>query len=122
MAKSYMVEQMARCERCGACCRHSILEADVADAIREPALWDKGIVFNGRSTIEDEAEWCINLNGSHGDNACVFLDGGHCTIYATRPQMCVATFPGSPRCTSSRLNEQREAIPLVDDMKDADWQ
>jgi len=121
MTHSYMVEQMARCDRCGACCRHSILEADVADAIREPALWDKGLVMNGLGKIEDEAEWAINLNGSPEAPACVFLEGNGCSIYPTRPQMCVAHLPGSPRCTDSRKAEGLDPVALMEDFKDADW-
>ena len=121
MVQSYMVEQMARCDRCGACCRHSLLEADVADAIREPALWDKGLVMDGHGKLEDEAEWCISLNHGAPTMACVFLEGNACPIYPTRPAMCVAHLPGSPRCTDSRKAEGLAPIPLVEALKDAEW-
>jgi len=120
MAKSSMVEQMARCERCGACCRQSILEADMVDATREPALLDRGLLMDGRGKLKDEAEWCININGSPKID-CVFLEGNGCSIYPTRPRCCVATIPGSPRCTDSRRVEGKPPIPLADYFADCDW-
>ena len=99
------------CQRCAACCQHTIIEAEFLDALREPRIAAEGILLDGYGTIPpDQSSWCLNrpLGGP-----CIFLEaarlptgGGQsrCTIYPTRPNVCVAFEPGSDACCRARAD------------------
>jgi len=88
------------CQRCAACCQHTVVEADFLDALREPRIAAEGVLLDGHGTVPpDEASWCLNPPIFE---PCVFLKGGDCTIYPTRPNACVAFEPGSDACCRAR--------------------
>lgn len=90
------------CDRCGACCRGTlIVEAFHVDALREPRVLDADVT--GRHPTIDELsedDRCIVLAANH---PCRFLSAeGCCTIYPTRPNVCVAMQAGGEQCQEAR--------------------
>lgn len=85
-----------KCKQCGACCRYWIIEADWLDAIREPRLLG--------ADCTHAVSWpkCIVL--AAGQNfPCRFLGSDNrCTIYPTRPNVCVGFEPGGEQCLEAR--------------------
>ncbi len=101
-----------RCDCCGACCQGTlIVEADYLDVLREPALLDADI-GGRRLTIEELAEddgRCILLAAGQ---ACQFLSAdGRCTIYPTRPNVCVGMQAGDEQCQEAR---SRQGLPPLE--------
>ena len=99
------------CDRCGACCRGTlIVEADYLDALREPRLLDAD-VCGRRPTINelsDDDGRCIVLAANQ---PCRFLfPDGRCTIYPTRPNNCVGMQAGDEQCQEAR--SQLGLLPL----------
>lgn len=98
------------CDRCGACCRGTlIVEAYYLDALREPRILDADVT--GRRVaideLTDEAR-CILLAANH---PCRFLSAnGCCTIYPTRPNVCVGMQAGDEQCQEAR--SQLGLLPL----------
>ena len=90
-----------KCRQCGQCCRCLILDASHNDVIREPRIAERGNLMNGRGELPAD-EWAWNLNGP--DGTCVFLDRktNLCTIYDTRPDMCIGMPAGGCQCMSAR--------------------
>ena len=93
------------CYRCGACCKHLLVEADLIDVLREPRLPEAQPHYCGRAIddvleeLEDEFK-VVLLNGAEG---CAFLAADNsCSIYPTRPNACVAMAPGDDQCQESR--------------------
>ena len=91
------------CDCCGACCKGTlIVEANYLDVLREPRLLDADVT--GRRTAlaelaEDDGR-CILLAASR---PCRFLSAdGHCTIYPTRPNVCVEMQAGDEQCQQAR--------------------
>ena len=98
------------CDRCGACCRGTlIVEAYYLDALREPRILDADVT--GRMVTIDELtdEYrCILLAANH---PCRFLSAeGCCTIYPTRPNVCVGMEAGDEQCQEAR--SQLGLLPL----------
>lgn len=101
-----MMSLRYECDRCGACCRGTLLvEAYYLDALREPRILDADVT--GRKvTIDDltDDDRCVLLAAGR---PCRFLgDDGRCTIYPTRPNTCVGFEAGDEQCQEarSRLN------------------
>lgn len=90
------------CDRCGACCRELILEADHLDALREPRIAAEATLLDGHGTIDlEHARWGLNRRGE--GFACVFLGADNaCGIYGTRPGLCVSHQAGSKQCQLAR--------------------
>jgi Fe-S-cluster containining protein len=97
------------CDKCGACCKGSlIVEADDLDVLREPRLIDADRHHVGKSVeqmvheIQTDMKAIILVCGS----ACPFLgaDNG-CTIYPTRPNVCVGMQAGDEQCQEARAAE-----------------
>lgn len=90
------------CDRCGACCRGTlIVEAYYLDALREPRIMDADVTGR-RTTIEEltDEDRCILLAANH---PCRFLSAdGCCTIYPTRPNVCVGMEAGDEQCQEAR--------------------
>lgn len=93
------------CDRCGACCRHLIVEADLLDLLREPRLSDADPQFCGRAIddvlaeLRDEFKVVIPTQ-AHG---CAFLGNDNtCAIYPTRPNACVGLQAGDDQCQEAR--------------------
>lgn len=89
------------CDRCGACCRSFIVEADFDDAQREPLIAARGKLMDGHGRIPlQDAAWCLAAG-----EPCVFLTDNRCTIYATRPGVCRDFDAGSQQCQRARQTE-----------------
>ena len=99
------VHRTAVCQRCGVCCRSLLLEADLLDAEREPLIVQRGGPTKG---LDGRVEsYCLNAEGP--DPRCVFLaNDNRCTIYPTRPNMCVAFGPGDERCAVATTRGDKE--------------
>ena len=97
------------CDRCGACCKGPlIVEAYELDLLREPKLAtaDNSAHYQGMDADQLMAELeqygkCLMLAG--GDRGCSFLGADNlCTIYPTRPNVCVAMQAGDEQCQLAR--------------------
>ena len=90
------------CDHCGACCQGVlIVEAFYLDAIREPRILDAD-VSGQRRAIDDlsDDDRCVLLAAGH---PCRFLGGDNrCTIYPTRPNVCVGMEAGEEQCQEAR--------------------
>ena len=96
------------CDKCGACCKGSlIVEADDLDVMREPRLIDADRHHRGKSVeqmvfeIQHEGKAVMLACAS----ACSFLGAdNHCSIYPTRPNVCVGMEAGDEQCQDARLS------------------
>ena len=96
------------CDQCGACCNGSlIVETDEIDLMREPRLIEAEPSLKGYSVpqvlekYENETGFAILLACS-SDRPCPFLVGKKCSIYPTRPNVCVAMQAGDEQCQEAR--------------------
>ena len=98
------------CDCCGACCQGTlIVEAYYVDALREPRILDADVTGR-RQTMDDlsDDDRCIILAANA---PCKFLgNDNRCTIYPTRPNVCVGMEAGDEQCQKAR--NQRELPPL----------
>lgn len=94
------------CDRCGACCKAFIVEADLVDVLRDPRILEvPGNLVTLAKLIEDDSR-CVLVAAC---KPCHFLDAGNlCTIYPTRPNACVGFFAGSEQCQEAR---SRKGVP-----------
>jgi Fe-S-cluster containining protein len=92
------------CDQCGACCKGTmVVEADYLDTRREPRLLIAQVGLYKVNQRELEEEEKIVLLACGLDKPCRFLNAdGRCTIYPTRPTVCVALDPGSHQCQEAR--------------------
>lgn len=80
------------CHHCGACCRSLLLDISGVDLLREPR-WEpfiqkyKEIDYEDWPSAPDEVLFLVTTRG------CPFLVDNECSIYQTRPDMCVAFRP-----------------------------
>ena len=94
------------CDQCGACCQGTlIVEADAIDVLREPRLIDADRHHAGKpiaqvvNEIQNEWKAVIIACG----RPCAFLGTDkHCTIYPTRPSVCVGLQAGDEQCQEAR--------------------
>lgn len=99
------------CDQCGACCKQLLIEADWLDVQREPRLLqaDKDYaslpIVEAMTLLEDEYRSVIV--GGPG-RTCQFLCENKCSIYPTRPNVCVGMQAGDEQCQEAR---EREALP-----------
>lgn len=104
------------CDKCSACCRWPIIEITELDMIREPRLIPAVKPFSvpeGCHLEDDDGqpyEEVIPGYGAGGMLACgltfpckMLAQDGTCTIYPTRPNVCVAFQAGSEKCQEYRL-------------------
>ena len=96
------------CDKCGACCRQLIVEADDIDLMREPQLLyaDRDFVANygpdeAIEALQEEGRCLIIAGGKR----CYFLEENQCSIYPTRPNACVAMQAGDEQCQQTRREE-----------------
>lgn len=82
-----MSKEMKKCLQCGNCCRETIID-DVSelDLWREPAL--AHILFECRG---EPGRFMIH-------SPCKLQQGNNCSIYPTRPNICVSHVPGTHDC------------------------
>ncbi len=102
------------CDQCGACCRQLIVEADELDVLREPRLIDADRHYAGKSVDEVVDE----LQSDVGKVLVIVCSSGcrfvgtdnQCTIYPTRPNVCVAMQAGDEQCQTVRQAEGLEPL------------
>lgn len=97
------------CDQCGACCRNLIIEIDHIDVVREPSLLPVVTLLDGGGRVQYESEWEKQYGLACGSkHPCQKLgEDNRCTIYPTRPNVCVGFEPGSEQC-----QEIREAVGI----------
>ena len=96
------------CDQCGACCNGSlIVETDEIDLMREPRLIEAEPSLTGYSVpqvlekYENDTGFAILLACS-SNRPCPFLADKKCSIYPTRPNVCVAMQAGDDECQEAR--------------------
>jgi Fe-S-cluster containining protein len=97
-----------KCKKCGACCVYLIIEINCLDVVREEKL----MVAKAFSHIEGPCGLHMDdfahkspcrLLACGPNHPCPMLEeAGTCSIYPTRPNVCVAFRPGSKQCRDSR--------------------
>lgn len=103
------------CDECGACCRKLIVEIDLVDVLREPKLREVVTPFKSEAFFENEEDERLHGDDPFANGAalatckpCPMLCGNKCTIYPTRPNVCVGFSAGSSQCQEAR---DREGLP-----------
>lgn len=76
------------CQKCGACCRRLIIEITHLDVVREPRLLEVATLMD--ADLGHESDWDKEY---HLPVPCGFLVDNQCSIYPTRPNVCVAFDP-----------------------------
>ncbi len=106
--------QRYECDKCGACCKGAlIVEADDLDVMREPRLIDADAAHRGRTVedvvrgVQEQGQAVLLACGS----ACQFLAADNrCSIYPTRPNVCVAMQAGDEQCQDARAAKGLEPL------------
>ncbi len=110
------------CDNCGACCKHLLVEVYDLDLLREPKLatadigdWARGMAQAQLMAELDDGK-CL-LIAAPGQT-CQFLgDDNKCTIYPTRPNVCVAMEAGDEQCQESR---RKDGLPPLEPVKNTE--
>ncbi len=85
------------CKKCGHCCRSLIIEIEQLDVVREPKLLKTTKLLN--VDLHRESEWDKEYLLACGPTLlCPFQVENKCTIYPTRPNICVGFEVGSEQC------------------------
>lgn len=106
--KNHIKIKKDKCQKCGHCCRNLIVEIEKLDVIREPRLLEG--VLNSEP---------LDFNGEPRDIyglkiPCPFLmKNNQCSIYPTRPNVCVGFNFGSSQCKYDR----RESVSSKQEAK-----
>ncbi len=109
MAKSLTVLRY-ECDSCGLCCRKLIVEAETLDVLREPRIAAECKLLDGKGTIPlIDAAWMLAPQDSD-NHACTFLCENRCSIYPTRPNVCVSFEAGSAKCQQLRKDDGRKPL------------
>jgi len=74
------------CLKCGHCCRTMILEPDEIDVEREPRILEYAEKLKQPYFVDSTGRWD---NQYLLPSPCPFLLDDKCSIYPTRPNMCV---------------------------------
>lgn len=100
------------CADCGLCCQKLIIEIGHVDVVREPKLLEHCTKMDGNGALEFDSVWDTPYLLSH--RGCPLLnDCNRCTIYPTRPNVCVRFEVGSEHC--NELREEAGLPPLTPD-------
>lgn len=97
------------CTACGKCCKN---HGDGFEYVFSTRAERRAIASHLQLSLKAfESSYCTKVAGSisfasKGD-ACIFLEGGRCSIYALRPKQC-RTFPFWPELVESRLAWERD--------------
>lgn len=103
------MKSLNHCENCGLCCRLLDIELCEHDIIREPRLIPHVRLISGGT----QGDWYERLEREYRmlAGACVFLDGScRCSIYPTRPNVCVGFEVGGEQC--NRLRSEAGLTPI----------
>lgn len=86
------------CDECGACCRTKLVDVYQEDLLREPSI---GPVM--MKLKEPGLDFEIGYLNCLKEGACHFLDSeNRCSIYPTRPAICVLFPAGGEDCQAAR--------------------
>jgi len=101
-----------KCLRCGACCRHFIVEATIGDVRREPRIDRECQILDGHGTIlRQQASWSIACGKT---SPCPFLrSDNRCDIHKTKPRECRQFRPGEALCAEARQAERARKVLLA---------
>lgn len=106
-----MTSPANHCDNCGLCCMSLVIEIGEHDVIREPRLIPhvKLLDGGGEYVFEDPLDREYILLPT----ICPFLDQDcKCSIYPTRPNVCVGFMVGGEQCNQLRLNAGLPAINM----------
>ena len=85
------------CQKCGHCCKNLIIEIGEHDVLREPKLLEH--IMKSAVIEPPKEDWEYDLNRQYGlEIPCHFLVDNKCSIYPTRPNVCVGFEFGSFQC------------------------
>ena len=86
------------CQCCGQCCRRLLIECGWHDGLREPKLLEPAVNPHGLTAADlEDGLKCVILH------ECAFLGADNlCTIYPTRPNVCVGFEPDGKQCRQIR--------------------
>src|SRR4051812_20657365 len=102
------------CDKCGACCKELIIEIGWIDVLREPKLREASEPFRfppgevpldeNDEPIPDPDPYMAGAMLACGHQLpCPLLGADNlCTIYPTRPTVCVGMQAGDEQCQQSR--------------------
>jgi hypothetical protein len=97
------------CDGCGACCRTKLVDVFDVDVLREPRVGQRMQAFR-EPGLDGEIGYLNCLT----DGACAFLNcENRCSIYPTRPGVCVVFPAGSDECQEAR---QLLGLPTLEPM------
>ena len=93
-----MTGAIYECDDCGACCRGKLVDIFDEDVLREPRI-KQAMKPLREPGLDGEIGYLYCLDSG----ACPFLDANdRCSIYPTRPVVCVLFPAGSDRCQAAR--------------------
>lgn len=100
MEQIEQIKKVPVCDCCGLCCQQLIVEADAIDVLREPQIAKQRPLGRRSASLEIlEACWIVAMPGK----PCPFLTTKRrCSVYPTRPAICVAFVAGSSQCQQVR--------------------
>jgi len=96
-----------KCKQCGACCSELIIEIEHVDVVREPKLLDIakhlacGVGDDGEYEYPED-KWDRQYRLGTATKSCEMLKNNKCSIYPTRPNLCVSFEAGSEQCLAAR--------------------
>ena len=101
---------MSDCQQCSQCCRKLAIEIGCHDIVREPQLAKVVKLFRGVGDgpcgFDDETNETLHDDPCHSliiGKACPMLGpDNRCTIYPTRPNVCVGFKAGGAQCRKLR--------------------
>jgi hypothetical protein len=108
-----------KCLNCGCCCRLLIIEIGCHDLIREPRLAATSRAFRGtvgpcgfEAGGDDDGEAIHDASCHMLLTPCAMLDDeNRCTIYPTRPNVCVGFPVGGRQCLEFQNNRTARKQP-----------
>ncbi len=102
------------CDSCGACCSGMlIIEIDHLDVVREPKLLDHAKLLDGNGKITFDSDWEKQYGLSCSKPCGLLGSDNRCTIYSSRPNVCVGFEAGSARCQTTR---RAKGLPYLADV------
>ena len=101
------------CDNCGLCCTSTLIMATDIDVQREPKLraCKRMVDHDGKPTNN----YLMNLPPDDPKGGCRFHDGKQCTIYPTRPHVCVGFQAGGEDCQYLRRSAGLPELVAVPD-------
>ncbi|MEZ6120147.1 MAG: YkgJ family cysteine cluster protein [Pirellulaceae bacterium] len=105
------MNQRLECDGCGECCRQKLV-----DVFEEDILRNSRIAEHMSALKEPGLDGEIGYLNCSSNGKCHFLDqNNRCSIYLTRPMVCVGFRAGSEACQEVRLGAGLPLLEPVDD-------